>query len=1188
MRRPFIRIIRVSVHIGFLAAFLWNAPAAVAQSLSPATKSLFDAVWADDMSKVKSSLAAGADMSAINDLGVRPVDMAVDKGHYDIAHYLLSVEMVRRQSAAQKQQPTPSQRVAARAVQPAPVASSTGSGWLSGNTGMVSRQPAPQPAPVSRTAPPAPVPAAVPPTAAPPAEEKLWTPGAETRVAETPALKVVSVAKPRVLPKAPPAPRTGTAVAPAAQAPQTKPTHLGAETDQPTGWLDKVTSVFKSSPQPTAIEAAKTAPTSEPALRPTEAAAPENADDAPGWLDKVSGIFESSPAPRNEVAAVPSPPSPPTAPVQPAAAPKPVTVTAPAETAAVADPPVNVAEKPQPQEDLLTKLGDLFKSDSPKAPEVGSGPAAVQESEAPDVPVRAPEVNPAAAEQQYVAPEVTTPPEPAISAPAASDPAPALADSKASDADGPNLFDRLAKAFQPAEPTVGTAAEPAKAPLPPEPAATSTPPAPATPKPVVAEAAPEPVLEPAPEQAPEPAAVAETPAPETEGPGLLNRLADLFQPAEAQTDAVAASSPPPPVNAPVKEIVVEAPAPAKAPAQTAAEPAAQKPVTEPVATPDSLTGTPETASEQPGLLSRLADVFRPAEPAVVDSPVETAAAPVVVEEPVEAAAESAVNEPPVEAAAESVVKEPPVETAAEPAILEPPVEAAAAQPANEPPVETAAEPAVVEPPVEAAAAPPTVEIPAETAAGPAASNPAADSVPKDTALAETPTKVSQEPSLLSRLADVFRAADPAPEAVGSATRETPPVTETATTPLPEAAPVAADEVPAAKFAAEPAAAAKAEPDAVSRPPSAQPETAAGAPSPDEGPGWLDRVANLFGGSDETELAQRPAERPAPGTAPVKLPRGAVRKVAAPPEDRPPAELKIAARPKPELPASIPAPSLVPSRPPSPAPSPAPQPETVKTPDPQPTQPMTTALPVRPQIPRPSAPVGTPAKPAAQIASVPTGPDTGGTRRVLSPDNTRASRNPANPPAPLGAAAPLNGVTFRLAPTAGLGGHLSATQSGQCIDKSRWNTMYCIEPIAWPDAIASAFQVNTSFYRGKRAIVEYVAGKAEQYHIMFPVKEMRRVVDHFKARYGEPTEMPEIWTALIGQPKRHNRTLRWRSRDAKSGAETVLEIREIDDLRWSSPPDVNHGVLRLYAKDRGSVFELLSSTDLLLVQLRRRR
>ena len=155
----------------------------------------------------------------------------------------------------------------------------------------------------------------------------------------------------------------------------------------------------------------------------------------------------------------------------------------------------------------------------------------------------------------------------------------------------------------------------------------------------------------------------------------------------------------------------------------------------------------------------------------------------------------------------------------------------------------------------------------------------------------------------------------------------------------------------------------------------------------------------------------------------------------------------------------------------------------------------------------------------------------------------------------------------------------------CVDKSRWQTEFCIEKIIWPKAVAPSFFAESSVYRGEKAIVQYVNGLSVQLHALFPVKSLWTVTEHFKKLYGPPTEMPEVWTALIGEPKRPNRVLRWHSRDSKTGIETLLEIREIDDLRWSSAPDTKHGVVRILDKDRGSVFQLLSSTDLLLVSLR---
>ncbi|MBT5299745.1 MAG: hypothetical protein HOL41_15495, partial [Rhodospirillaceae bacterium] len=255
---------------------------------------------------------------------------------------------------------------------------------------------------------------------------------------------------------------------------------------------------------------------------------------------------------------------------------------------------------------------------------------------------------------------------------------------------------------------------------------------------------------------------------------------------------------------------------------------------------------------------------------------------------------------------------------------------------------------------------------------------------------------------------------------------------------------------------------------------------------------------------------------------------------------------------------------------------------------------------RPQIPLPGPidanPVTRPANAtkSAQFASappklVPTGPDEVGKRRARAANAGPILSNPARPPAPMLAAAPLSGVELKLGSATKLGAVLPATgpRRDLCVDKSHWNTMFCVEPVAWPAAMGAAFHVSTTYYRGQQAIVQYEAGRATQYHALFPVKGMKKITEHFRKLYGPPTEIPEIWTALIGQPQRPNRTLRWRSNNPKTGAEHILEIREIDDLRWSSPPDVHHGVVRLYARDKGSVFELLSATDLLLVHIRRR-
>jgi hypothetical protein len=69
----------------------------IGQELSPATKKLFEAVNNGDLAQVQTSIANGANFKATNTWGITPVDLAVDKGHLDIVHYLLKVFEVKIQ-----------------------------------------------------------------------------------------------------------------------------------------------------------------------------------------------------------------------------------------------------------------------------------------------------------------------------------------------------------------------------------------------------------------------------------------------------------------------------------------------------------------------------------------------------------------------------------------------------------------------------------------------------------------------------------------------------------------------------------------------------------------------------------------------------------------------------------------------------------------------------------------------------------------------------------------------------------------------------------------------------------------------------------------------------------------------------------------------------------------------------------
>ena len=211
----------------------------------------------------------------------------------------------------------------------------------------------------------------------------------------------------------------------------------------------------------------------------------------------------------------------------------------------------------------------------------------------------------------------------------------------------------------------------------------------------------------------------------------------------------------------------------------------------------------------------------------------------------------------------------------------------------------------------------------------------------------------------------------------------------------------------------------------------------------------------------------------------------------------------------------------------------------------------------------------------------------GEKRVVRPAYPVETASRRAEVAALITVAPLDGVMLLFDETKRLGATLAENdpRRERCVDKRGWDVVFCIEPAFWPKDLVPRFDVQSVFYRGNQVIVSYNGGRVDQYHALFASHEFDAVAAFYRERYGAPTETPEIWTALIGRPKRRNPTHRWISRDPGSGDETILEIRQTDDLRWSSPPDLEHGMVRLYRRGARSVFELLTSTDLMLANIR---
>ena len=68
---------------------------------SAATQMLFEAVLDNDLDAVKAALAEGADTRARDNQGRMPAGLAVDKGYFEIAHYILTAQKAQRDKARQ-------------------------------------------------------------------------------------------------------------------------------------------------------------------------------------------------------------------------------------------------------------------------------------------------------------------------------------------------------------------------------------------------------------------------------------------------------------------------------------------------------------------------------------------------------------------------------------------------------------------------------------------------------------------------------------------------------------------------------------------------------------------------------------------------------------------------------------------------------------------------------------------------------------------------------------------------------------------------------------------------------------------------------------------------------------------------------------------------------------------------------
>ena len=404
-----------------------------------ASQRLFEAVFNNDMAAVQSAVTAGADINVRNDWGVTATDLAVDRGYFEIAHYLLSVRNFRRQQQTDDRARPARSRTQA-AVSP-PAAKSVGEALPATPRPGVRAAPLPATPPADVPA-PAPWPSDTPnpfdvtttlPGAPPiigevrggggsvgkfavaveprvasrpqrvpaprasaltPKPPTIVSPAAKSAVVKEPAAppppRSPRLVQPRTEPAAPPAPRPETAAAtPVRPASRFQPAPLPASRSQPTPAPRAVAPTPAPRavvPKPTPKAAAVPSPAMKPAVR--EAPAPPSPAKTPRTVAP-----RTKPKPPSRSAATPptpsAPPSPPAAtqPKAPAAVSGPV-ASAPAPKVAV--PEASQSAEPDVLTGLLGRLTSLFEDDAKPKPAASPPPPTKVATAAPLVPAPSP------------------------------------------------------------------------------------------------------------------------------------------------------------------------------------------------------------------------------------------------------------------------------------------------------------------------------------------------------------------------------------------------------------------------------------------------------------------------------------------------------------------------------------------------------------------------------------------------------------------------------------------------------------------------------------------------------------------------------------------------------------------------------------------------------------------------------
>ncbi len=154
--------------------------------------------------------------------------------------------------------------------------------------------------------------------------------------------------------------------------------------------------------------------------------------------------------------------------------------------------------------------------------------------------------------------------------------------------------------------------------------------------------------------------------------------------------------------------------------------------------------------------------------------------------------------------------------------------------------------------------------------------------------------------------------------------------------------------------------------------------------------------------------------------------------------------------------------------------------------------------------------------------------------------------------------------------------------GSCFERVAEGPRFCIEFVRWPGEIEPFFAASSQLYKGTKAVVRYVGGRADSIFGLFPTENFERIAAHFARVLGGPDRRHSLPMAVIGDPGARNQVVMWREKT--DGGVTIFEIRRADDLRGMMP-DTDFGVFRLYRESAVPIFQTVDMSDFVVHSIR---